>query len=170
VADYDPVAMLRALSTHGVAFVLIGGVAARLQGAPILTQDVDITPRPDPHNLAALAAVLGDIEARLRTPSEPDGVAFPLDPAFLGQVNMWTLTTRHGDLDIIFQPAGTSGYADLISDAEQLTVAMDPPLSVWVASLVDVVRSKEASGRDKDRAALPLLRRTLEELEKGKLG
>jgi hypothetical protein len=170
VGEYDPVAMLRALSAHGVAFVTIGGVAARLQGAPILTQDVDITPRSDPPNLAALAAALGDIEARLRTPSEPDGLAFPLDPAFLGKVDSWTLTTRHGDLDIIFQPAGTSGYGDLISDADHLTVAKDPPLSVWVASLVDVVRSKEAAGREKDRAALPLLRRTLEELGKGQLG
>ena len=36
-------------------------------------------------------------------------------------------------------------------------------LTVVVATLADIIRSKEAAGRYKDRDALPLLRRTLEE-------
>jgi hypothetical protein len=62
-------------------------------------------------------------------------------------------------------PAGTGGYKDLIRDADELKVAVDPELVVTVASLADVIRSKEAAGREKDRATLPLLRRTLEEAE-----
>ena len=76
---------------------------------------------------------------------------------------MWTLTTLHGDLDLVMSPAGTGGYPDLIKDAGELRVAVDPDLEVRVASLADVIRSKEAAGREKDRATLPLLRRTLEE-------
>jgi hypothetical protein len=76
---------------------------------------------------------------------------------------IWTLTTKHGDLDLVMTPAGTGGYADLIRDSEELRIAVDPELRVNVASLADVIRSKEAAGRDKDRATLPLLRRTLEE-------
>ena len=78
---------------------------------------------------------------------------------------MWTLTTTSGDLDLVMAPAGTGGYQDLIRDADELRVAVDPELLVNVASLADVIRSKEATGRDKDRATLPLLRRTLEESE-----
>ena len=145
---------------------MVGGVAARLWGAPLLTQDVDITPRREADNLARLAAALEELDARLRTATEPGGVRFPFDPELLGSSNVWTLTTSAGDLDVVFEPAGTGGYADLSRDAGRLTVAIDPDLVVSVASLADIIRSKETAGRDKDRASLPLLRRTLDELDR----
>ena len=78
--------------------------------------------------------------------------------------------TRYGDLDLMFEPAGTRGYADLVRDADRIIVAVDPPLDVAVASLPDIIRSKEAAGRAKDRAALPLLRATLEEASRAERG
>jgi hypothetical protein len=166
VADFDPVAVLRVLEGHGVRFVLVGGVAARLRGAPLLTQDIDITPDTDRANLERLAAALEDLQAKLRTSDEPEGVVFPIDPEMLAVAKSWTLVTRCGDLDLVFSPDGTDGYQDLIRGASPLSVALEPPLEVAVASLADIIRSKEASGREKDRAALPLLRRTLEESER----
>jgi hypothetical protein len=164
MAEFDPVAALRVLVRHKVDFVVIGGIAARLRGAPLLTQDVDITPATDRNNLERLAAALEELEARLRTAREPEGVPFPFDPRVLEADSVWTLITKFGDLDLAVSPAGTQGYEDLIRDADIMTVAVEPILEVLVASLADVIRSKEAAGREKDRAALPLLRRTLEEL------
>lgn len=92
----------------------------------------------------------------------------PFDPGLLASASMWTLVTDHGDLDLVMEPAGTGGYRDLMRDADRLKVAVRPELAVDVASLADVIRSKEASGRDKDRATLPLLRRTLEETAKSR--
>jgi hypothetical protein len=68
--------------------------------------------------------------------------------------------TDHGYLDLAFLPDGTRGYDDLQRGAtrEQLT----DTLQVDVASLADVIRSKEAAGREKDRAVLPILRQVLE--------
>ncbi len=68
--------------------------------------------------------------------------------------------TDHGYLDIALLPDGTRGYDDLRRSAtrEQLT----DDLQVDVASLADVIRSKEAAGREKDRAVLPILRQVLE--------
>jgi hypothetical protein len=166
VAEYDPVGMLRVLVEHRVEFVVIGGVAARLRGAPILTQDLDVTPRASQSNLAALATALDDLEARLRTVADPEGAAFPHDPGLLAAAKSWTLTTRLGDLDLVLEPAGTHGYEDLKEQAESLTVAIDPPLAVDVASLEDIIRSKQAAGRAKDQAALPLLRQTLDEIDR----
>lgn len=162
-ASFDPVAALRVLVEGDVDFVVIGGIAARLRGAPLLTQDVDITPATDRPNLERLATALDKLDARLRTSSDSEGVPFPFDPALLESAKVWTLVTRFGDLDLVISPAGTNGYADIVRDAEDLRVAVDPELIVKVASLVDVIRSKEAAGREKDRAALPMLRRTLEE-------
>lgn len=163
MSEFDPVTILRILKKHEVQFVIVGGIAARLRGAPLLTQDVDITPARAKPNLTRLTQALEELNARLRTAPEPDGVPFPFDPVLLESANVWTLTTDHGDLDLVMLPAGTTGYEDLARDADELRVSTDPELVVSVISLADVVRSKEAAGREKDRAALPLLRRTLEE-------
>jgi hypothetical protein len=66
---------------------------------------------------------------------------------------MWNLTTDAGDLDLRFVPAGTRGFEDLVRDAVRVDIT---GITLRVASLADVIRSKEAAGREKDRAALPL--------------
>lgn len=163
MADFDPVEILRALEKHGVRYVLIGGIAARLRGAPLLTEDLDVTPDTAKDNLQNLCRALLALGARLRTASDPDGVAFPIEPEMLATARSWTLVTKHGDLDLVFEPAGTRGYGDLARGATPLRVADKPALKVAVAGLADIIRTKEAAGRAKDRAALPLLRATLEE-------
>lgn len=72
---------------------------------------------------------------------------------------VWNRVTRVGDLDLSFVPTGTGGYEDLRRDS--LVVDLRG-VTVRVASLADVVRSKEAAGRPKDLLALPTLRRLLE--------
>ena len=72
------------------------------------------------------------------------------------------LATRAGDLDLMFRPSGTPGYADLRRDA--VLVEAVQGVSILVASLPDIVRSKEAADREKDRRALPRLRRLRDRL------
>ncbi len=161
-AGSDPLEILRTLERHGVRYILIGAAAARVAGAPIVTEDVDVTPASNRENLERLAAALSELSARLRSPTEPEGVAFPVDAEMLTGADMWTLTTSAGDLDLCFMPAGTRGYDDLRREASRERLGRG--LTVTVASLRDVIRSKEAAGRDKDLAQLPLLRRTLEQI------
>ncbi|HZD22960.1 MAG TPA: hypothetical protein VE569_06090 [Acidimicrobiia bacterium] len=163
MADFDPVSMLRILRSRDVAFVIVGGVAARLRGAPLLTQDVDITPEPTAVNMGRLAAALEDMEARLRSASEPEGVKFNFDAELLAARQLWTLTTKYGDLDLVLEPAGFEGFEELAASASPMRVAIQPDLYVEVAALSDVIASMEAAGREKDLAALPLLRTTLRE-------
>ena len=73
------------------------------------------------------------------------------------------LVTRYGDLDLTFRPAGTGGFADLARQAKQVTIL---GVGVSVAALEDVIRSKEAADRPKDRRSLPVLRQLLEEIQK----
>jgi hypothetical protein len=157
--EFDPVAILAALERHRVEHVVVGGIAAISHGSPLPTEDLDITPDPAAENLARLASALAELGARLRvTGTGP--VDLPFDGRLLGQAEVWNLTTRGGDLHIVFRPPGTGGFADLRRDAVVVDLADDArPL---VASLADVIRSKEASNRAKDRAQLPALRQTLE--------
>ena len=101
---------------------------------------------------------LNDLGAQLRT--ESGGVDFPIEPRMLGGSEMRTLTTRAGDLDLVFEPPGTRGYDDLRRQALDLDLGSGS--RVLVAALPDVIRSKEASNREKDRMHLPALRRTVE--------
>ena len=162
MSEPDPLKILGALERHRVQFILIGAAAARIAGAPVVTEDIDVTPATDKANLGRLAAALKELRARLRSPSDRSGVQVPLDADMLRTADMWTLTTSAGDLDICFTPSGTRGDRDLRREAARTRVG--PGISVSVASLRDVIRSKEAAGRDKDLAQLPLLRRTLEQI------
>jgi hypothetical protein len=153
------------LDRHEVQYVLIGGLAAVLHGAPLPTLDADICPSPDRHNLERLAAALQEIDARLRTPDSAEGVAFPCDAGFLGTVELLNLVTRFGDLDLAFKPSGTEGFSDVSRDAVEVEVR---GVRVRVASLTDLIRSKEAANRPKDQRTLPVLRQLLEEIERRK--
>jgi hypothetical protein len=151
--------MLEALAEAKVDYVLIGGTAAILGGATHLTFDVDITPARDRANLDRLALALGRLHARLVDVPEHLAAHFQLDGATLGAGSLWNFATDKGRLDVVLEPAGTGGYGDLRRNAKPTTIR---GITVSVAALEDVIRSKEAAGRDRDRAVLPDLRRALE--------
>lgn len=162
--EFAPEGILGALQTHGVRCVLIGGFAAVIYGSPYVTTDVDVVPAIDPKNLARLSSALHALNAKIWTSSEPEGVVFDHDGVSLAAVRVWNLVTDHGRLDITFEPSGTAGFDDVSRDAAHLVIL---GVEVDVASLADIIRSKEAAGREKDRLVLPTLRRIAAEAAAG---
>ncbi len=158
--EFGPEKILAALEAHDVRCVLIGGFAAVIHGSPYLTTDVDVVPAVDRENLERLFDALRSLHAKVWTSAEPDGVPFDHSASLLADVRVWNLVTDHGRLDLTFQPSGTQGYEDLARDASHLVIL---GVGVDVASLADIIRSKEAAGREKDRLVLPVLRRLAEE-------
>lgn len=157
--------MLEILSRHGVRYIVIGGMAGVLQGSALTTFDLDITPARDRQNLNRLAAALEELDAKLRVEEGPP-LPFPFDGHFLSQLSIATLRTRLGDLDICFRPAApgrdnTYTFDELHRNA--VTIELDHP--VLVASLDDVIASKEAVGREKDLTTLGTLYRLRELLQ-----
>jgi hypothetical protein len=151
----QPVRIFRVLARNRVDYVLIGGLAAVLHGAPLITQDADICPRRTTENLTRLAAALRAMQARIRSAKEPDGVRFRCDAKLLDRMKMVNLTTRFGDFDITYEPAAFSGgYDDLVGHAVTFSIE---GIDVRVAALSDIVTSKERANRPKDQAALPVL-------------
>ena len=153
---FQPEEMLRTLERHRVRYVIIGGIGATLHGSPLPTRDADICPALDDANLESLARALRDMEAKIRTADAADGLAFACDAGFLRQMKLLNLTTRFGDLDLSFAPSGTGGYSEL--SARAVRYDLGEGLIVPVAALEDIIRSKEAANREKDRQALPTLR------------
>jgi predicted nucleotidyltransferase len=158
--EFSPESILAVLNRHDVRFVLVGGFAAVIHGSPYVTTDIDVVPEVERGNLANLSDALRELNARVWTSSEPDGLVFAHDAESLAMATIWNLVTDHGRLDLTFLPSGTTGYDDLAKDAIHLHIL---GAEVDVASLADVIRSKEAAAREKDRLVLPVLRRILEE-------
>ncbi len=156
---FRPDEILEALERHDVSYVLIGGLAAAVRGSPYPTGDVDITPATDKRNLGRLAAALDELGAKLRVEGH-EPVAWPLDERSFDQGTTWTFVTMAGYLDVCLRPDGTGGYPDLRRDATE--EPLTETLTIAVASLADVIRSKEAANRDRDRRVLPALRLLLE--------
>jgi hypothetical protein len=164
LAPLDPERLIRTLDRHGVRYVLIGAVAARLQGFPRVTADADITPARDAENLWRLADALRELDARLYTESVPQGLPFECSPAMLARADFWNLTTTAGRLDVAFIPSGTDGYADLVRNAIPFEVF---GAKLDVASLEDIIRSKVAANRPQDRQDVVILREILRRRDKG---
>ncbi len=160
LVPYRPDEILEVLERHKVLYVVIGGLAAELRGSPYVTRDVDVTPARTRENFTRLAAALKELDAKLRIPDMEEPRAIPLDERTFGQGTTWTFVTKHGYLDIALLPDDTQCYDDLRRSAtrEQITDSA----TIVVAALADVIRSKEAAGREKDRAILPILRQVLE--------
>jgi hypothetical protein len=155
IAPLDPGRIIQVLDKHEVQFVLIGALAARLYGFPRLTADADITPDNDAANLSKLAKALRELKAKVYTESVPEGLDFDCSAATLGRAMMWNLVTSAGRIDIAFRPAGTEGYDDLAKEAVKFEAF---GVEFLAASLDDIIRSKEAANRPKDREDVAILR------------
>jgi hypothetical protein len=155
IAPLDPARIITALERHEVKFVLIGALAARLYGFPRLTADADITPATDDDNVTRLAAALRELDAKIYTESIPEGLSFDCSAKMLMRAPLWNLVTAAGRIDIAFVPAGTAGYDDLSRHAVKFEAF---GVTFLAASIDDIIRSKDAAGRPKDREDVAILR------------
>jgi hypothetical protein len=159
---YQPLGALRVLQQHGVSFVLIGGVAARLWGSPTMTNDTDICYARDDDNLERLAEALRQLGARLRGVDET--VPFLLDATTLAKGQNFTFITDLGPLDILGAPAGVRGFEELAANATDFDLG--DGLVVSVCDLDDLIRMKRAAGRPKDRIEIEVLSAVREERDR----
>jgi len=152
----DFLAILEALQRGRVDFIVIGGVAAVLHGAPINTFDLDVVHARNPANVTRILAALAslDAHARGRPTLRPDAT-------HLSSPGHQLLMTRFGPLDVLGSVGAKRSYEDLVPFAVAMPVALG--LTVRVLRLDWLIRLKEETGGEKDRAVIPILRRTLEE-------
>jgi hypothetical protein len=146
-AEFRPRGLLEHLTRHGVDYVVVGGIAATLHGSERNTFDLDICPDQDPANLDKLGAALIEIGARLRDIEED--VPFVPDGRSLAGIEILTLSTSLGPLDIRVRPHGSPPYSALRRRATRLEVGAPAP--VPIASIDDLIAMKRESDRPKDR-------------------
>jgi len=151
-------AILRILLHHRVDFIIIGGVAAVLQGAPVTTFDLDVVHSRADANLDRLQEALARLEAHYRDLQNRRLVPQRANLALAGH---HLLLTRAGPLDLIGAVVTGQGFNDLLPHTKE--VDLGEGMVVRILDLRTLIEIKEKLGRDRDRAMLPVLRRTLEE-------
>ncbi len=159
--------MLRTLARHGVEFIVVGGVGATLQGAPLNTYDLDIVHSTEPANVARLLAALRELDACYRL--QPERRLQP-DESHLTSTGHQLLLTKFGPLDVLGSIGRGRRYSDLLPHTREMEAGEGA--HVLVLDLETLIATKEETGQEKDLAALPVLRRTLEETRRrmGELG
>jgi hypothetical protein len=157
-SDYR--ALFRELAAERVEFIVVGALAAVLQGAPIVTFDLDILRRRTPENVERLLRVLERLKAVAR--NDPRRIA-PNASHLVGPGHL-LLDTTSGDLDILGTIEQSTGYEELLDETIEIELE---GARVRVLRLERVIRAKEAAGRPKDLAVLPVLRATLELIRRG---
>jgi predicted nucleotidyltransferase len=141
----------RILNEHRLEAVLIGNMAAALHGAPVTTVDIDFFFRRTPGNLKKLKAVAESLGAVILRPYYPVSELFRLQ------------RERDGlQLDFMGWIDGVKSYESVRGRASAFDVGGHPLLA---CALEDVIRSKRAAGRDKDKAVLDILEKTAHEKE-----
>jgi hypothetical protein len=136
-------------------------VCGVLHGAPISTFDLDIVHSREPHNLDRLLKALAALNARYRTPGRADLMPTRSHLACPGHQ---LLMTEAGPLDLLGAIGKGHGYEDLVSETVELDVGKE--LSVRVLDLPALIRVKQETALEKDKAQLAVLQRTLDEKSK----
>lgn len=146
--------LARVLNEHRLEAVLIGNAGAVLQGAPVTTVDFDFLFRKTPVNLRKLKAIAKTLGATLLKPFYPTSDLIRLE--------------REDDLlQVDFMPTahGLRSFESVRSRAARVDFGGH---ALLVADLADIIRSKRAAGRARDRAVLEVLEKALNEKKAGR--
>ena len=152
---FDPHRALTELHRYGIEFVVIGGLAEVLHGAPYDTDDLDILVAPGSRD--ACAAMLRMLDARAVAATDDDpGLGLDWSASHLEAVDRLPLVTDAGRLDIIspevVEPVSTVGMR-----LGQLDVS--------VADLDWLIAAKDASTSRVQRRRVPTLLALRDELQ-----
>ena len=137
------------LNRHRLDAVLVGNAAAALQGAPVTTVDFDFFFRRTPANVRKLRDIASELEAVLMKPYYP--------------VSGMLRISRDEDglqLDFMGEIHGVRSFEGLRKRAVRVRIGEK---ELAVAALADIIKSKKAADRPRDRAVLPVLEKALEE-------
>jgi len=153
-------AILEGLIEAGVDFILVGGLAAVVQGAPVTTMDVDIVHNQSSENIAKLLSFLKSIDAFHRRPD--DKVIEPKEGDISGMGHA-LFTTQLGPLDILAVIEEGRAYGDLLEHTVEIEFRNH---TIRVLDLKMLIQLKRNSTDPKDRQRLPVLEETLRQLKK----
>lgn len=151
--------VLEGLLAAGVDFILVGGLAAVIQGAPVTTMDVDIVHSQSAGNVVKLISFLKSVDAVYRRLDEK--LIDPEEGELLGKGHV-LLSTRLGPLDVLAVIEGGRSYDNLLEHVVEIDFRGH---TLRVLDLKFLIELKRTSTDPKDKQRLPVLEETLRQLQ-----
>jgi predicted nucleotidyltransferase len=133
----------RQLREVGLEAILIGNAAAALQGAPVSTIDLDFFFRKTPRNMTKLKAFARGLQATVLRPYYPAS-------------DLYRVVRDEDGLQVDFMATahGLKSFEGVRARSTVITIA---GVEIAVASLADIIKSKRAAGRPRDKAVIEIL-------------
>jgi hypothetical protein len=154
-------ALLTRLTEHGVEFVIIGGVCGVLHGVPLVTFDLDVCCPFSPENVRRIEAAVKDLHPYHRL--TPERLPLELSSELLPRLKNFYLQTDLGKLDCLSEVTGIGDYQAVL----KCSVPHSTSHGVFhMLSLDALIIAKEALCRQRDQAAVKVLRAIKERKER----
>jgi len=138
-------ALIGRLIQGRVEFVLIGGLASVLHGAPVVTRDIDICIRFSRENLDRLLVAIGDSHPRHRM--TPQRLPLEITDQNWAMFKNIYLQTDLGILDCLGEVAGIGKFDEALAVSEEITVSVG---TFRILTLDALIHAKIAAGREHD--------------------
>jgi predicted nucleotidyltransferase len=146
-ADFS--VLIRALVTHDVRFVVIGGAALILHGSSYVTEDIDLAFERTRENAERIAAALKPFRPRPR--GFPADLPFVFDAQTIVGGQILTLQTSIGAVDLLGEVPGVGTFPEVWTQSEPVT---DDGITFRILSIDGLIAAKRTANRPKDQPGL----------------
>jgi len=136
----DLSALLKGLNEAGIEYIVVGGLAAVIQGAPVTTFDLDIVHRRTVENVQKLMKFLKSVDAIHRRPD--DKIVHPNETDLIGTGHL-LLTTDLGPLDVLAMIEKEQGFDELMPATIEIDYKDHKTHVLSLETLVDLKRESE---------------------------
>ncbi|MFQ5715435.1 MAG: hypothetical protein ACE5GU_15535 [Candidatus Scalinduaceae bacterium] len=159
--------ILEGLYKSNVRYLLADGLSVNLYGIPQVTQDIDIVIAMDKENVLKLTSLLKESGYVPRLPVSPDDLANPdkvkdwIENKNLKAFSFYHKKDNYKVIDIVLVHP-----LDFEMSFKNRTVKKAKDIDIYLASIDDVIKMKEFSGRTQDLSDIEMLNKVKKYLEK----
>ena len=158
--------ILEGLYKSKVRYLIAGGLSVNLYGVPRMTQDIDIVIAMDRENVLKITSLLKELGYVPRLPVSPDDLANPdkvkdwIENKNLKAFSFYHKNENYKVIDIVLVHP-----LDFEKSFKNRTVKRAKDIDIYLASIDDVVKMKEFSGRSQDLSDIEMLNKVRKYLE-----
>jgi len=158
--------ILEGLYKSKVRYLVVGGLSVNLYGVPRVTQDIDIVIAMDRENVLKITSLLKELGYVPRLPVSPEDLANPdkvkgwIENKNLKAFSFYHKNENYKVIDIVLVHP-----LDFEKSFKNRTVKRAKDIDIYLASIDDVVKMKEFSGRSQDLSDIEMLNKVRKYLE-----
>lgn len=151
--------ILKKFYESNVKYLIVGGVAVNLYGIPRITQDIDIIIDTTRENILKINRIMKELDYIPKLPVNPNDLADPKKrKEWVEERNLVAFSFYHKQNTIKVVDMILSHPLDFESSFSNRTVRRARGIEVYTASIDDIIKMKETTGREQDKSDIEMLK------------